>query len=71
MKKYYRKIFYIILSLIAVIFVLGLTLAFIQTKAMVDNKSISPVAAGQLRQHYTEPNQLLTATDEETLFLRA
>jgi alpha-beta hydrolase superfamily lysophospholipase len=70
MKKIFRKIIYILVSLIAAIVIFGLILAYLPTQSRISNKGISPAKAATLRQQFTGPHQLFTTTDGETLFLR-
>jgi acylglycerol lipase len=70
MKKIFRRILYIILSLLAAIFIFGLILAYLPTQSRINNKGISPEEAADLRQKYVGPHEQFTTTDGETLFLR-
>ncbi len=70
MRKILKRILYIIISLVAVIFIFGLILAYLPTKSRISNKGISPEEAAALRQQYTGPHNVFTTADGETLFLR-
>lgn len=70
MKKTFKKASLIILSLVLIIVLIGLVLAFLPTKSKITNKGISPEQAASLRQKYTQPHHQFTTADGETLFLR-
>jgi acylglycerol lipase len=70
MKKVLKRVFYTIISLLGVIFILGLILAYLPTKSRISNKGITPAEAADLRERYTGPHHTFTTTDGETLFLR-
>jgi acylglycerol lipase len=70
MKKTLKKILYAILTLVAIVAILGLILAYLPTKSKTNHVGISPEEAASLRQKYTAPHHLITTTDSETLFLR-
>lgn len=70
MKKVFRKILYAIISIIAVIFIFGLILAYLPTKSKTNHPGISPEEAAVLRQNLKEAHHVFTTTDGETLFLR-
>jgi alpha-beta hydrolase superfamily lysophospholipase len=70
MKKIFKKVLYTIISLVAVIFIFGLILAFLPTKSKIHHVGISPEEAADLRQNYKEAHDQFTTTDGQTLFLR-
>ncbi len=70
MKKIFKRILYSILGLVAVTIIVGLVLAFLPTEWRVKNKGITPEQASTMRQSFTEPHELFTTADGETLFLR-
>ncbi|NQU84926.1 MAG: alpha/beta fold hydrolase [Mariniphaga sp.] len=70
MKKIVKKIIYIISSLVVVLFILGLILAFLPIESKVKNKAVSMEEAATLRQNFTEAHHLFSTSDGEILFLR-
>jgi acylglycerol lipase len=70
MKKVIKRIIYVLLSLIGVIVIFGLVLAYLPTQSKITNKGITPEEAARLRRQYTGPHDSLTTTDGVTLFLR-
>jgi acylglycerol lipase len=68
--KVIKRTVYIIISLVAAIFILGLILAYLPITSRIKNKGITPEEATILRQNYKGPHNLFTATDGVTLFLR-
>lgn len=70
MKKVLKWIAYILLSLIVVIFITGLILAYLPTHSRIKNHGITPAEAASLRAQYTGPHNFLTTSDGITLFLR-
>jgi alpha-beta hydrolase superfamily lysophospholipase len=70
MKKIFKKVLYTIISIVAVIFIFGLILAFLPTKSKIHHVGISPEEAADLRQNYKEAHDQFTTTDGQTLFLR-
>ena len=70
MKKIFKKILYSAISLVTVIFIFGLILAFLPTKSKTNHIGISPEEAANLRQNFKEAHAQFTTTDGETLFLR-
>ena len=70
MKKVFKKIFYSLLFLIAVICIAALVIAYLPTSWKIKNKGITPEEAAVLRQNYTGPHNTFITTDGETLFLR-
>lgn len=70
MKKIFKKVLYTIISLVVVIFIFGLILAFLPTKSKTHHVGISPEEAADLRQNYKEAHDQFTTTDGQTLFLR-
>lgn len=70
MKINLPKIVYIILSIIAVVVVAGLVLAYLPAESRTHHKGITPEEAATLRQKYTDAHEILTTTDGETLFMR-
>jgi len=70
MKKVFKKIFYSLIFLVTVLCIAGLVLAYLPTTWRINNKGITPEEAAVLREKYTGPHNLFTATDGETLFLR-
>jgi hypothetical protein len=70
MKKIFKTVLYSIISLVTVIFIFGLILAFLPTKSKTNHIGISPEEAANLRQNFKEAHDQFTTTDGETLFLR-
>jgi acylglycerol lipase len=70
MKKIFRKILYAIITVIAVICLLGLILAYLPFKSKTNHAGILPEKAAFLRQNFKAPHHLITTSDGETLFLR-
>lgn len=70
MKKTLKKIVYSVLALITVVFFAALILAYIPLKPKSNHVGISPDQAVQMREQFTEPHQVFTTTDGETLFMR-
>ena len=70
MKKIFKKVLYSVISLVTVIFIFGLILAFLPSKSKTNHIGISPEEAANLRQNFKEAHAQFTTTDGETLFLR-
>ncbi len=70
MKKIFKKVLYTIISLVAVIFIFGLILAFLPTQSKTSHVGISPEEAADLRQNFKESHHQFITTDVQTLFLR-
>ena len=70
MKKIFKKVLYSVISLVTVIFIFGLILAFLPSKSKTNHIGISPEEAANLRQNFKEAHDQFTTTDGETLFLR-
>ena len=70
MKKILKRVLYTILFLVAALLISLLVLAFWPTEWKIKNKGITPEEAAILRQQYSGPHALFTASDGETLFLR-
>jgi acylglycerol lipase len=70
MKKIFKKVLYYLISLVAVIFIFGLILAFLPSKSKTNHIGISPAEAADLRQNFKEAHNQFTTTDGQTLFLR-
>lgn len=70
MKKILKKVLFVSISLVAIIFVLGLILAFLPTRLKTNHKGISPERAAELRMNFSGAHHQFTTTDGETLFLR-
>lgn len=70
MKKVLKKALYVILSLIIVLLITGLVLAFVPVKLKTNHAGISPEEAAQLRHDFTDAHHEFVTTDGETLFLR-
>jgi len=70
MKKIFKKVLYYAISLLVVIFIFGLILAFLPTKSKINHVGISPAEAANLRQNFKEAHNQFTTTDGQTLFLR-
>lgn len=70
MKQIIKRVLYTLLSLIAILCMTGLILAWWPAEWRISNKGITPEQAAVLRQEYTGPHNLLTTRDGETLFLR-
>jgi len=69
MKKLLKKVLYSIISLVALIFIVALILAFLPTKSKTNHVGISPEEAATLRQNYQGAHDQFTTSDGETLFL--
>jgi alpha-beta hydrolase superfamily lysophospholipase len=69
-KKIVKGALYILISLVFIVFISGLILAFLPAKSRTHHAGISPEEAAQLRQNYPGTHDLMTTTDGETLFLR-
>lgn len=70
MTKILKRILYTILSLVAVVLVAGLVLAYLPMKSIVKQKGISPEEAATMRKEFKGPHHVIKTTDGETLFLR-
>jgi len=70
MRRWIKRIFFGLVILVAVVCLFGLVLAYWPVEWKIKNKGITPEEAAQLRQSYTGPHSLVTASDGETLFLR-
>jgi len=70
MKKIFKRILYILFSLLAVILLLGLVLAFLPMKSKVKQKGILPEEAAIMRREFRGAHHQITTSDGETLFLR-
>ncbi len=70
MKKFFRIALYSILSIVMVLFIFGLILAYLPVKSKISNRGISPDQAAFMRQAYAGPHEQFITTDGETLFLR-
>jgi hypothetical protein len=70
MKKIFKKALYITISLVVVIFILGLILAFLPARSKTNHFGISPEEAANLRENFKDAHNQLTTTDGQTLFLR-
>lgn len=70
MKKTLKKALLIVISLVIIVVLTGLVLAFLPTESKIRNLGISPEKAASLRQKYTESHHQFTTTDGEILFLR-
>jgi acylglycerol lipase len=64
------RIIYGVLSLIGVVLIFGLVLAFLPVERKTNHAGTSPEKAANLRESYTGPHHLVTTSDGETLFLR-
>lgn len=70
MKTLFKKVIYATISLVIVIVIFGLLLAFLPAKSKTNHVGISPDEAASLRQNIIEAHIQFTTTDGETLFLR-
>ena len=70
MKKILKRILLTIVSLIVVIIISGLILAFLPTKSKTNHAGITPEEAAVWRKNFTGPHDQFTTTDGVTLFLR-
>lgn len=70
MKKIVKTILYSILTLIVIVFIFSLILAFLPSKSKTNHIGISNEQAAEIRQNYTGTHNLVTTSDGETLFLR-
>ncbi len=70
MKKAVRIFLYTVISIIVVVVIGGLILAYIPVTPKISNHGISQEQATVLREAYTGPHHVFTTTDGEKLFLR-
>jgi len=70
MKKVIKKIVYILISLIVVVLIAGLILAYLPGHSDISNHGITPEEAASLRAQYEGPHNLIKTSDGLTLFLR-
>jgi acylglycerol lipase len=70
MKKLFKRVLIITGSLVALLVVTGLILAFLPTRLKTNHTGITPEEAATLRSQFTGAHHLFTTTDGETLFLR-
>ncbi|HTB25777.1 MAG TPA: hypothetical protein VK711_10410, partial [Puia sp.] len=70
MKKILKRILYSIISLIILIVIFGLTLAFLPTKSKTNHAGITPEEAAALRKNFVGQHDQFTTSDGVTLFLR-
>jgi acylglycerol lipase len=70
MKKIFKMVLYTVISLVAVIFISGLILAFLPAKSKTHHAGITPEEAADLRQNFKGTHNQFTTTDGQTLFLR-
>jgi len=70
MKKILKRTMYIILFMVIGILAIGLILAFLPDESRTHHVGVSPEEAAKLREAYTDPHELLTTSDGETLFIR-
>ncbi len=70
MKKILKRILFTIVSLVVIIIIFGLILAFLPTKSKTNHAGITPEEAAVLRKNYAGPHEQFTTTDGVTLFLR-
>jgi len=69
MKKIIKIVLYSLATLVAVILILGLALAFIPTASKTNHHGITTEQATILRNSYTGPHEQFKTTDGETIFL--
>jgi acylglycerol lipase len=70
MNKTVKRILYGLGILVGVVLVCAVALAFWPMEWKIKNKGITPEEAAVLRQNFTGPHEVFTASDGETLFLR-
>ena len=70
MKKVIKKIVYILISLVVVVLIAGLILAYLPSQSNISNHGITPEEAASLRAQYKGPHNLMKTSDGLTLFLR-
>lgn len=70
MKKILKRSLYTLLSIIVIIVIFGLILAYTPGTSKVKNKGITPAEAAQLRNQFTGPHNVFKTNDGLTLFLR-
>jgi acylglycerol lipase len=70
MKKIFKGVLYTIISIVAVIFIIGFILAFLPSRLKTKHVGTTPKEAAALRQNYKEAHDQFTTTDGQTLFLR-
>lgn len=70
MKKFFKRLLYIVLALIAFIVIVGLAFAFWPNEWRIKNKGITPEQAAILRKDFSGSHSSFTTSDGETLFLR-
>jgi alpha-beta hydrolase superfamily lysophospholipase len=69
-KKIFRRIIFTIVSLIVMVLIVGLILAFLPVKSKTNHVGISPEEAALLRKNFTGPHDEFKTSDGVTLFLR-
>jgi alpha-beta hydrolase superfamily lysophospholipase len=70
MKKIIKKVLYVIISLVVIVFTATFILAFLPTKSKTGHVGISSEAATRLRQNFVGTHHQFTTQDGEILFLR-
>lgn len=70
MKKIIKRILYATISLVVVIFIFGLILAFLPAQSKTNHVGISPEEAANLRKNFKETHHQFITSDGQTLFLR-
>lgn len=70
MKNILKKVLYALLSLVAIVVIVGLILAFLPTKSKTNHVGISAEKAAVLRKEFGEKHHHFLTTDGVTLFLR-
>lgn len=70
MKNIFRKILYVLLSLLGVLFIFGIILAFLPNSSKNKHVGITPETAKNLREKFAGAHHLITTSDGKILFLR-
>jgi alpha-beta hydrolase superfamily lysophospholipase len=69
-KKIYKKVLFSFVSILVIVLMAGLILAYLPTKSKTNHVGITPQEAARLREHYTGPHDQFKTSDGLTLFLR-
>jgi acylglycerol lipase len=70
MRKIFKAALYTTISIVVVVFIFGLILAFLPTKSKTNHVGITPKEASDLRKDFKGAHNQFVTTDGETLFLR-
>src|SRR5271154_6140479 len=70
MKRLLKRILLTIISVVLLILIFGLVLAFLPTTSKTNHAGITPEEAAILRKNFVGPHEQFTTSDGVTLFLR-